>query len=104
MTSALISASVASSQPAQSHLQRIAALASDVNSSPKDWVSVLGCIPDLSGRILQIVNASYGGLHGRIATIHQAIVHLGFNTVKNLASRLVLGHPVSATAKVGTND
>jgi HD-like signal output (HDOD) protein len=44
-----------------------------------------------------LVNSRYGGLAGRIVSIHQAIVLLGFNTVKNLASRLVLGSPRAAT-------
>ena len=90
MTSALTTFGLSPSSQPGVQFQRIAALACDLNSSPKDWVSVLKCIPELSGRILQVVNASYGCLPGHIATINQAIALLGFNTVKNLASRLAL--------------
>ena len=76
---------------------RIAALANDLNSSPKDWVAALSSVPELSGRMLQVFNASYGGLPGRIASIQHAIVVLGFNTVKTLASRLVL--PSTSTGR-----
>ena len=91
MTIALTTECISISSQPGAQIQRIAALACDLNSSPKDWVSVLTCIPELSVRILQVVNASYGSLPGHIATINQAIVLLGFNTVKNLASRLALG-------------
>ena len=91
MTSVLTTDGLSTSIQPGAQIQRIAALACDLNSSPKDWVSVLKCIPELSVRILQVVNASYGCLPGHIATINQAIVLLGFNTVKNLASRLAVG-------------
>lgn len=38
--------------------------------------------------MLQVFNASDGGLPGCIASIQRAIVLLGFNTVKTLAARL----------------
>ena len=76
-------------------VQRIAALASDLNSSPKEWVAAISSIPEISIRMLQVLNASYGGLPGRIASVQHAIVVLGFNTVKTLASRLALASTVS---------
>jgi HD-like signal output (HDOD) protein len=77
-------------------LERIAALASDLDSAPKEWVAALGLIPAVSARMLQVINAAYAQLPGRIVSIHHAIVFLGFNTVKNLASRLVLPAVVNA--------
>ena len=77
-------------RPDSTGVMRIAALAKDMNSSPKDWIAALSGAPELNGRMLRVFNASYGGLPGRIASIQHAIVLLGFNTVKTLASRLVL--------------
>jgi HD-like signal output (HDOD) protein len=71
-------------------LERIAVLASDLDSAPKDWVAALGMIPAVSARMLQVFNTAYAHLPRRIVSIHQAIALLGFNTVKTLASRLVL--------------
>ena len=79
-------------------MQRIAALASDVDSSPKDWVAVLRSVPEVSNHMLQIINASYSGLPNRIASIHQAIVYLGFYTVRTLAMRLAL-HSLTAVGR-----
>ena len=84
-------------RPDATGVLRVAALANDLNSSPKDWVAALSSAQDLSGRMLQVFNASYGGLSGRIASIQHAIVVLGFNTVKTLASRLVL--PSTSTGR-----
>ena len=77
-------------RPDSTGVLRITALASDVNSAPKDWVAAISSIPEISNRMLQLFNTSYGGRPGRIASIQHAVVVLGFNTVKTLASRLVL--------------
>ena len=77
-------------RPDSTGVLRITALASDVNSAPKDWVAAISSIPEISNRMLQLFNTSYGGRPGRIASIQHAVVVLGFNTVKALASRMVL--------------
>lgn len=77
-------------QPDSTGALRIAALAGDLNSAPKDWVAAITSIPEISNWMLQFLNTRYGALPGRIASIQQAVVVLGFNTVKTLASRLVL--------------
>ncbi len=79
--------------------ERIATLARDLNSSPKDWVLALSSIPGLSSHILQVLNHSYACLPRRIVSIHQAIVLLGFNTVKQLASRLLFGSSRASAAE-----
>ena len=77
-------------RPDSTGVLRIAALATDVNSAPKEWVAAISSIPEISHWMLQFFNTSYAGLSGRIASIQHAVVVLGFNTVKTLASRLVL--------------
>jgi diguanylate cyclase (GGDEF)-like protein len=39
----------------------------------------------LSARVLQVVNSPFYGLSNRITSVHQAMVYLGLNAVKNLA-------------------
>lgn len=39
----------------------------------------------LSAKVLQVVNSSFYGLSNQITSVHQAMVYLGLNTVKNLA-------------------
>ena len=77
-------------RPDSTGVLRIAVLARDVNSAPKEWVAAISSIPEISNWMLQFFNTSYGGRPGRIASIQHAVVMLGFNTVKTLASRLVL--------------
>ncbi|MCU0590230.1 MAG: HDOD domain-containing protein [Desulfobacterales bacterium] len=39
----------------------------------------------LSAKVLQVVNSSFYGLSNQITSVHQAMMYLGLNTVKNLA-------------------
>jgi len=39
----------------------------------------------LSAKVLKMVNSSFYGLSNKITSVHQAMVYLGLNTVKNLA-------------------
>jgi len=39
----------------------------------------------LSAKVLRVVNSPFYGLSNKISSVHQAIVYLGLNTVKNLA-------------------
>ena len=77
-------------RPDSTGVMRIAALANDVNSAPKDWVAAISSIPEISGWMVQFFNTRYTGLPGHIASIQHAVVVLGFNTVKTLAARLML--------------
>lgn len=47
--------------------------------------------PALVSRVLKLVNSSFYGLPGRVATVDRAIVMLGLNAVKNLAVAASLG-------------
>lgn len=77
----------ARSQPSQT-MQALAALTHDVDCSPREWLSVVNRLPVLRQRILQRINASHATVPRPITALPQAIVNLGFNTVRNLA-RLV---------------
>jgi HD-like signal output (HDOD) protein len=64
---------------------RIIELVEDPTSTAQDLHGVISNDPALSSRILKVVNSSFYGLPGQIASINRAIVMLGLNAVKNIA-------------------
>lgn len=66
-------------------VQRILELTRDVNSTPKDLVEVIDKDPVVTVKILKVVNSAYYSLPKQITSIGNAVVYLGFNTIKNLA-------------------
>jgi HD-like signal output (HDOD) protein len=64
---------------------RIIELVEDPSSTAQDLHEVISNDPALSTRILKVVNSSFYGLPGQIASINRAIVMLGLNAVKNIA-------------------
>jgi putative nucleotidyltransferase with HDIG domain len=66
-------------------VQRILELTRDVNCSPKALVQVIDHDPVVMVKILKVVNSAYYALPRKITSINHAVVHLGFNAIKNLA-------------------
>ena len=66
-------------------VQKVIALTSDINSSPKDLVKVIDHDPVLTMKILKVANSAYFGLSRKIVSINHAVVYLGLNTVKHVA-------------------
>lgn len=64
---------------------RIIELVEDPKSTATDLHKIIAGDPALSSRILKVVNSSFYGLPGQIASINRAIVLLGLNAVKNIA-------------------
>jgi HD-like signal output (HDOD) protein len=60
-------------------------LLDDPESSASDLNGVIGRDPALATRILRIVNSPFYGLPNKISSIGQAVVILGFSTVRSLA-------------------
>lgn len=71
-------------------VNRVLQLASDINCSTKDLVEVVSSDPVLTMRVLRLVNSAYFGLRNPVASIHQALVNLGVNTLKNIALSLAM--------------
>ena len=46
---------------------------------------VISADSSLSAKVLRVVNSPFYGLSNKISSVHQAIVYLGLNAVKNLA-------------------
>jgi len=63
----------------------IVELLDDPSSSVKEINEMMSQDPALVGKILKVVNSAFYGLPNRVSSISQAIVILGFNTVKSLA-------------------
>jgi HD-like signal output (HDOD) protein len=64
---------------------RIIDLVEDPSSTAQHLHEVISNDPALCSRILKVVNSSFYGLPGQIASINRAIVMLGLNAVKNIA-------------------
>lgn len=60
-------------------------LVNDSNASAGDLNSILSRDVALSAKILKLVNSSFYGFPRRITSISQAVVILGFNTIRNLS-------------------
>ncbi|MBG0777733.1 MAG: HDOD domain-containing protein [Desulfovibrionaceae bacterium] len=66
-------------------VQRVLALAADIDCSPADLVDVIKHDPIFTLKVLKVVNSPFVGLRQKITSINQASVYLGVNTLKNLA-------------------
>ncbi len=64
---------------------KIIELVEDPTSTAQDLHKLISYDPALCSRILKVVNSSFYGLPGQIASINRAIVMLGLNAVKNIA-------------------
>ncbi|HWP95787.1 MAG TPA: HDOD domain-containing protein [Syntrophomonadaceae bacterium] len=71
--------------PALPHVVvRIMQLTDDPNTTPQDIHSVLNQDQAMTARVLRLANSAYYGYARRIATITDAVVLLGFNTIRSI--------------------
>jgi len=66
-------------------VHKILTLTRDVACAPRDLVQVINKDPVVTVKVLRVVNSAYYGLSRQITSIDQAVVFLGFNSIKNLA-------------------
>jgi len=66
-------------------VQQVVYLTSDINASAKDIVRVIECDPVMTVKILTAINSAFYGLPKKITSVQRAVVHIGLNTIKNLA-------------------
>lgn len=69
-------------------VQKLIAVMEDQNSSAEDVNEILSSDQALAGKVLKLVNSSFYGLSGEVATISRAVVILGFSAVRNLGTGL----------------
>lgn len=66
-------------------VQQVVQLTNDINASAKDIVRVIECDPVMTVKILTAINSAFYGLPKKITSVQRAVVHIGLNTIKNLA-------------------
>ena len=66
-------------------VQRILAMSKEMHCSPRDLVHVIETDPVVMIKVLKVVNSALYGYGKNITSVNQAVVILGFNTIKNLA-------------------
>lgn len=66
-------------------VQQVMELTSDINASAKDIVRVIECDPIMTVKILKAINSSFYGLPQKVTSVQRAVVHIGINTIKNIA-------------------
>ncbi len=64
--------------------QKVSKMAENDNTSAQQLGKIISTDQALSGRVLRLVNSSFYGFPGRISSISNAIVLLGFDVVKSL--------------------
>lgn len=63
-------------------------LINNPRATPEDAAGVIANDQASAFKVLRSANSAFYGLHGHIDTISQAIIHLGFNEVKNLIAAI----------------
>ncbi len=66
-------------------VQRIIQLTSDPSSSGKEIVAVIESDPVMTVKILKVINSPFYGMPQKINSIQRAVVHIGMNSIKNMA-------------------
>ena len=66
-------------------VMRVIDLTSDPKATPADLERVIGMDQALAARLLILANSSYYGLPRRISSLREAVVFLGFKTLRNMA-------------------
>ncbi|MDP1664257.1 MAG: HDOD domain-containing protein [Methylobacter sp.] len=84
-------------------VQQIVQLTSDINASAKDIVRVIECDPIMTVKILKAINSSFYGLPQKITSVQRAVVHIGLNTIKNIALGVAAMGMLSANNKANFN-
>lgn len=69
----------------RSSVQRMLHLAADINADSREIVKVIETDPLMTVKILKVVNSPFYGLVHKISSVQRAVVHLGINTIKNMA-------------------
>ena len=66
-------------------VSKVIEVANNLNSSPRELVTVIKMDPVLTGKVLKLVNSAYFALSQEVTSLERAIIMLGLNTIKNLA-------------------
>ncbi|MDO9423140.1 MAG: HDOD domain-containing protein [Methylobacter sp.] len=84
-------------------VQQVVQLTSDINASAKDIVRVIECDPVMTVKVLKAINSSFYGLPQKITSVQKAVVHIGMNTIKNIALGVAAMGMLNAANKANFN-
>lgn len=84
-------------------VQQVMKLTSDINASAKELVRVIECDPVMTVKILKAINSSCYGLPQKITSVQRAVVHIGMNTIKNIALGVAAMGMLNANNKANFN-
>lgn len=66
-------------------VMRVIDMTADPKATPADLERVIGMDQALAAKLLTLANSSYYGLPRRISSLREAVVFLGFKTLRNMA-------------------
>jgi len=69
----------------RSSVQRLLQLSTDLNADSREIVQVIETDPLMTVKVLKVINSPFYGLAQKISSVQRAVVHLGINTIKNMA-------------------
>lgn len=69
----------------RSSVQRLLHLAADINADNREIMHVIESDPLMTVKVLKVVNSPFYGLAQKISSVQRAVVHLGINSIKNMA-------------------
>ncbi len=84
-------------------VNKVMEIANNPRSSAADMAKVISQDQALTARILKLVNSAYYGFPRRISTIAQAIVILGFRTVRDLVLNISILDMFNSKKQAGIN-
>lgn len=67
-------------------------LTDDPEATPEDLNKVITTDQNLTARVLRLANSAYYGFARRIGTVTEAVILLGFNTIRNLVMAASVSH------------
>ncbi|MEW6599685.1 MAG: HDOD domain-containing protein [Nitrospirota bacterium] len=84
--------------------QKIIALADDDLISVNKLESIIGNDPAISAKVLSVANSAFYGFHTPAKTLRNAIMRIGFNSVKNIALGISIMTVLNAESRHITPD
>lgn len=82
-------------------VQRIISMTRDINADARELIDVIDKDPVVTVKILKVVNSSYFNLPRQITSTSNAVVFLGFNTLKNLSLSIAAVGMLPSQSDVG---
>ena len=76
--------------PLPAAVQRLCEMADDPDARLQEMADIILSDQSLTARVLRVANSAFYGFSGRIGTVNQAIVLLGFHAIRNMALSLSL--------------